>query len=119
MSIKLREGESLRMEGKIHWISYKKSLASSGIALLILIACFYGYYANNGESQSFVAVLGFSFAVAALSPMFSQYLQNKCTKYLLTNQRLQTRQGFLSRISTDLPLNKINDISLRQSLLQR
>ncbi|AEV88595.1 membrane protein [Actinoplanes sp. SE50] len=43
----------------------------------------------------------------------------RCTHYVLTNERLLLQQGVFARERRDLPLNRVNDHALRQSLLDR
>ena len=41
------------------------------------------------------------------------------TTYTVTNRRLITRRGILNKIGTDLPLNRIHEVSSERSLLDR
>jgi uncharacterized membrane protein YdbT with pleckstrin-like domain len=41
------------------------------------------------------------------------------TTYTLTNRRLITRRGILNKTGTDLPLNRIHEVSIERSLLDR
>lgn len=43
----------------------------------------------------------------------------RCTHYVLTDERILTQHGILTRERRDLPLNRINDHALTQSLLDR
>ncbi len=43
----------------------------------------------------------------------------RCTHYVLTNERILTQQGLLVRVRRDLPLNRVNDHTLAQTLLDR
>jgi uncharacterized membrane protein YdbT with pleckstrin-like domain len=43
----------------------------------------------------------------------------RCTEYVLTGERLLTQRGIVDRERRDLPLNRINDHSMTQSLLDR
>lgn len=46
-------------------------------------------------------------------------LRWRCTEYVLTGERLLMRWGILTRERRDLPLNRINDHTMTQSLLDR
>ena len=46
-------------------------------------------------------------------------LRWRCTEYVLTGERLLMQWGILTRQRRDLPLNRINDHALTQSLLDR
>jgi uncharacterized membrane protein YdbT with pleckstrin-like domain len=43
----------------------------------------------------------------------------RCTHYVLTDERIMLQDGVISRERRDLPLDRINDHVLRQSLLDR
>lgn len=46
-------------------------------------------------------------------------VQWRCTHWVITTERLLTQRGLLVRERRDLPLNRVNDHSLTQSLLDR
>ncbi|GIF43106.1 PH (Pleckstrin Homology) domain-containing protein [Actinoplanes xinjiangensis] len=43
----------------------------------------------------------------------------RCTEYVLTGERLLMQRGIVDRERRDLPLNRINDHAMKQSLLDR
>ena len=43
----------------------------------------------------------------------------RCTHYVLTDERILVQHGVLTRERRDLPLNRVNDHALTQSLLDR
>ncbi len=43
----------------------------------------------------------------------------RTTTYTITNRRVITRRGIVSRVGTDLPLMRINDVSYDRSLMDR
>ena len=47
------------------------------------------------------------------------FLRWRTTTYTITNRRLITRSGILTKIGKDLPLNRINEVSSDRSLLDR
>jgi uncharacterized membrane protein YdbT with pleckstrin-like domain len=47
------------------------------------------------------------------------YLRWWTTTYTITNRRLITRSGILNKTGTDLPLNRIHEVSSERSLLDR
>lgn len=50
---------------------------------------------------------------------FVPFLRWRTTTYTITNRRLITRRGILSKVGKDLPLMRINDVSYERSLLDR
>lgn len=66
--------------------------------------------------QALVLVLGGALAIwACVRP----FLRWRSTTYSLTNRRLVMRRGVLNKVSVDLPLWRINDVSTRRSLGDR
>jgi uncharacterized membrane protein YdbT with pleckstrin-like domain len=47
------------------------------------------------------------------------YLRWWTTTYTITNRRLITRSGILNKTGTDLPLNRIHEVTTERSLLDR
>jgi uncharacterized membrane protein YdbT with pleckstrin-like domain len=47
------------------------------------------------------------------------FLRWQTTTYTITNRRLITRSGILTKVGKDLPLNRINEVSYERSLLDR
>ena len=60
--------------------------------------------------QFAIVVLG---VVLAVWLVLLPFLRWRTTTYTITNRRLITRSGILNKIGKDLPLNRINDVSLR------
>ena len=48
-----------------------------------------------------------------------RYLQTKCTVYEVTNERLKTTEGVLSKVTDTLEFYRIKDIETRQPFLYR
>ncbi len=66
--------------------------------------------------QAAIGVVGLLLAVWwCLSP----FLRWRTTTYTLTNRRLVTRSGIVNKVSKDLPLSRVNDVSSERSLADR
>jgi uncharacterized membrane protein YdbT with pleckstrin-like domain len=63
-----------------------------------------------------VALLGL---VLAIWWVVIPYLRWRTTTYTITNRRLITRSGILTKTSKDLPLNRINEVASDRSLSDR
>jgi uncharacterized membrane protein YdbT with pleckstrin-like domain len=63
-----------------------------------------------------VAMLGLGLAVWWVVIPFLRW---RTTTYTITNRRLITRSGILTKTGTDLPLNRINEVASDRSLLDR
>src|SRR4051812_44590117 len=47
------------------------------------------------------------------------YLRWRTTLYVLTNERIITRTGILSRAGRDIPLSRVNDVSFSHNVFER
>jgi uncharacterized membrane protein YdbT with pleckstrin-like domain len=87
-------------------------------ALTVTIGAWVMLPQNNGGLTAFgvVAVImlyyGIRYAVRPLAEW-------RCTHYVVTDERILMQDGVIARERRDLPLNRINDHSVSQSLLDR
>lgn len=64
-------------------------------------------------------VVGVLALVAALAFWLIPLLRWSTTVYILTNHRLMTRDGLISRKGRDMPLTRVNDVSFSMSVWER
>jgi uncharacterized membrane protein YdbT with pleckstrin-like domain len=105
----------------IHTRTHAKSLLLPVFALLVIgavvgvgIALVPAAYYPIGP-LAIVAVGLLLFGWMVLVP----WLRWFTTTYTVTNRRLITRRGILNKTGTDLPLNRIHEVSTERSLLDR
>jgi uncharacterized membrane protein YdbT with pleckstrin-like domain len=118
MAMNLSEGEEVVLDLHPHW----SQLVVPVLVLLLtcLAAGFAFALAPAGGSQSVVrwvivaiaVILVFWFTVLP-------YLRWLTTRYMLTSDRLVIRTGILARHGRDVPLNRVNDVSFSENLLER
>ncbi len=126
MSIDLRAGEIVRVQGKIHFVTYLKATAFSLCMLGLLGFVAYGVVSranqkgfNDPEVERWILVAAIGIGCLFLLPPLLQILSNKMTVYVVTNERIFREEGIFSKTVVEIPLEKINDISSHQTLLQR
>ena len=114
----LAEDEELILHLHPHW------RAAIGPALLLLVTLGATIVAwvmlpqNSGGQLAFavVAVIMLYHAVRyGIRPLVAW----RCTHYVVTDERILLQDGVLARERRDLPLNRVNDHVLSQSLLDR
>ncbi|MGE5828267.1 MAG: PH domain-containing protein [Micromonosporaceae bacterium] len=66
-----------------------------------------------------VVVVGAAAVVLFLWLAFWPFLVWRSTHFVFTNERVLLRQGVFNREQRDIPLARVNDVSSRQSLLDR
>lgn len=94
------------------------------LLVLILIASVAGllgtFTSGAGRAQPLlVAVIWGVAAVAALLWVVRPFLEWLTTTYTVTDQRLITRRGLLSRHGHDIPMSRISDVAHERGLLDR
>jgi uncharacterized membrane protein YdbT with pleckstrin-like domain len=73
-----------------------------------------------GRAQPLLALVVWGLAgILALVAVVRPFVEWLTTTYTLTDQRLITRQGFLSRRGHDVPLDRISDVAYERGLLDR
>jgi uncharacterized membrane protein YdbT with pleckstrin-like domain len=91
--------------------------------LLIVIAAAAGYvstFAPGGKAHPLlVAVIWGIAVVVAFWLVVRRFLEWLTTTYTITNRRLITRTGVLSRRGHDIPLQRISDVAYDRGLLDR
>jgi uncharacterized membrane protein YdbT with pleckstrin-like domain len=107
MPLKLNAGETIRVNANFHWSTYIGPAIIAGLFTLPLF---------NPRGLGGVA---FGMAIVGWCPLVYRLLSNKCKTYVVTNQRIHIEEGILAKNRKDMPLQKINDIQVSQSLSQR
>lgn len=93
-------------------------------AVVLVVACGLGGYgvaaAPHGSAHRIVQWVIIAVAVV-LIVWFTvlPYLRWVTTRYVLTTERLILRTGIVARHGRDVPLNRVNDVSFSETLLER
>jgi uncharacterized membrane protein YdbT with pleckstrin-like domain len=110
----INEGEEVVLDLKPHWFFFWKHIAI-GTAFLVVFFLWVG----PGDSSKW---LGWPLAIALLvwaGFVVVKYLTWTYTHFVLTDRRVISRSGIVSKRGTEIPLERINNIDFRQSLLLR
>ncbi|MFC7527925.1 PH domain-containing protein [Actinoplanes sp. GCM10030250] len=114
----LADEEELVLHLRPHW----KAAVAPVLVLLLTLAGFILAWVMLPETEGgrigllMVATIMLWYAVRnGVTPLVAW----RCTHYVLTDERILVQQGVLTRERRDLPLNRVNDHSLAQSLLDR
>ncbi len=109
----LEPGETVIFEGHPSWRSalgfYLKGLALAAVVAAILIL------ADVVSSGAGIAIgVGLMLIAAVLG-----YLKRLFTVYLISNQRLYIRKGFIARDEQQTHIDRVQNVNTSQSVLQR
>jgi uncharacterized membrane protein YdbT with pleckstrin-like domain len=109
----LGEGEHVILHTRTHW----KALVLPTIVLLVVAAAggFLLATVPTWADWIVLAVAVVLLGIFVLKP-FLQWMSSTDT---LTNRRLITRSGVFTRHGRDIPLRKINDVSIQRGVLDR
>jgi uncharacterized membrane protein YdbT with pleckstrin-like domain len=89
---------------------------------LIVVAALAGYlssFPTGNAKPLLIAVIWLLALVAILWVVVRPFLVWLTTTYTLTNRRLITRTGILSRRGHDIPVPRINDVSYERGIIDR
>ena len=105
----------------IHTRTHAKALVGPALVLIVLGAAVGAGVALvpsefRPVGQVAVAALG---AIPLWFWVVLPFLRWRTTTYTVTNRRLITRRGVLNKVSLDVPLNRIHEVSQERSLSDR
>jgi uncharacterized membrane protein YdbT with pleckstrin-like domain len=114
----LEQGENLIFEGHPSWRSilgfYIKGLLL--VALAGGIAALVSKIAEDEVKGAWIAIAAISALVLVL---VAGYLKRLATTYVITNQRLLIRRGIIARAEQHSRVDRIQNVSTKQSVLER
>jgi uncharacterized membrane protein YdbT with pleckstrin-like domain len=112
----LTDGERVVLELREH----AKALIRPFLLLLVLLAVAIGSFLVplDGIDIARWALLGV-LGVVAIVWVFVPWLKWRTTTYSVTTQRIALRSGIITRVGRDIPLYRINDITLEKDLVDR
>jgi uncharacterized membrane protein YdbT with pleckstrin-like domain len=115
----LADHEKLVLDLKPHWVAILPSVLWT-IALIVVWILGYqlatSVFDDPSVAQNVVAaVVLIAFVWLAVTP----FLRWQFTFFVLTTDRLITRSGIVAKHSKEIPLERINDVTFNQSVIER
>lgn len=103
-------GERIVYRAHLHWMTF----LAAGVVFLLLtsVAIVFGAM-QDAKLAAFVLVL------IGISPIAWAYLRYRCSEFAVTDKRVLIKTGLLQRHTLETLLNKVENISVEQSLLGR
>ena len=114
----LADEEQVELHLRPHWKTVLRPILLVALAVVVTAVAWVMLPANQGGRIGFavVAVImlyqGIRYGVVPLAVW-------RCTHYVLTDERILLQDGVIARERRDLPLNRVNDHVVTQSLLDR
>jgi uncharacterized membrane protein YdbT with pleckstrin-like domain len=108
----LSTGEEIITEFRPHWSQIlKEGLLTIMVAVLLILVASRRFDAKEWVIAVLV-VLWFIVVVA-------EFVRWWTTQHVITNERLIYRSGLISKKGTEIPLEVINDVTFKQSMIER
>ncbi|HLE95093.1 MAG TPA: PH domain-containing protein [Acidimicrobiia bacterium] len=108
----LSAGEEIEIEFRPHWSQIlKEGLLTVMVAALIILVATLSFDAKTWVIAALI-VLWFVVVVA-------EFVRWWTTQHVITNERLIYRTGLISKKGTEIPLEVINDVTFKQSMIER
>jgi len=111
----LNEGEEVVVDLRPHW----SFLIGPVLAAIGVIAVAVAIVAAFPSAPVVVLVAILLFLAAAMLWLAGRYARWASTSFVLTNSRVVYRTGVLTRHGREIPLERLNDIAVHQSILER
>ena len=110
----LADHEGIVFELRPHWVAVVPALLWA--ALIVVAWAALGALTDSGPALVAISA-GAVIALLVLSAV--PLLKWSRTLFVLTTDRLITRRGVIAREATEIPLERINDVAFKQSVLER
>lgn len=110
----INEGETVVLDLKPHWWFFWKHILVGGVLLIVL-----GVWVGLLDSKNWAKI---PLAVAILvyvAFVVVKYLTWTYTHFVLTDRRVISRSGIISKRGTEVPLDRVNNIDFSQKFWER
>jgi uncharacterized membrane protein YdbT with pleckstrin-like domain len=108
----LNEGEEIVLDLRPHWWQLVGPTAAFVAAVVVAILL-------NGIDNTPVDYIGVVLVVVALAWLAGRYVKWASTTFVVTDRRLIYRYGVVAKHGREIPLDRVNDITFRQSVFER
>ncbi len=107
----LSAGEEIRVEFRPHWSQIlKEGLLTIMVAVLLLLITSLW----NPPGWVIVVIVAVWIVV-----VLAEFVRWWTTQHVITNERVIHRTGLIAKKGTEIPLEVINDVAFRQSMIER
>jgi uncharacterized membrane protein YdbT with pleckstrin-like domain len=115
----LTEGEELVVDARPHWIA----LVGAVVVTILIVAAesfILTHIHGGGLGRRILRwiVVGGGVVLFVIYPL-RKFIHWATSHFVVTNQRIIHRQGWIAKTSMEVPLHRINDVRFRQGILER
>ncbi len=110
----INEGENVVLDLKPHWFFFWKHIVAGAIILVVFLIWAIGLDGLGGDTTGYIFAIGL---LVFAGFVVEKYLVWTYTHFVLTDRRVISRSGIVSKRGTEIPLERINNIDFHQGLL--
>ena len=113
----LNEGEEVALDIHPHWWFFAKPVAT----LVVTGAVFLWMSAVLGDSTWETALTWLAGVAALVGLIWTgvRWLEWKTTHFVITSDRVIARRGVVAKSGIEIPLERVNNVSFKQSIFER
>ncbi|MBK5287573.1 MAG: PH domain-containing protein [Acidimicrobiia bacterium] len=111
----INEGETVVLDLKPHWWFFWKHILAGGVLLIVVVL--WALAAPDG--LDFLSVPIALAIVVYVGFIVVAYLTWTYTHFVLTDRRVVSRSGIVSKKGTEIPLDRVNNIDFSQKIFER
>src|SRR6201996_3752508 len=112
----LQPGEEVRFATDIHWMVYIPGALLLVAAIVVYVL---GAKLMGGETGIAIKVVAGIVFAAAVVWLFLGWFKRLTTEVAVTNKRIISKRGFISRYTIEMHLDKVESVDVDQSILGR
>jgi len=111
----INEGETLVLDLKPHWWFFWKHIVAGAILLVVVVLWSSTLGVGNDFSKTTISAA----ILIYLGFVVVKYFAWTYTHFVLTDRRVISRSGIVSKRGTEIPLDRINNIDFSQRIWER
>jgi membrane protein YdbS with pleckstrin-like domain len=116
----LAPGESILYRARYHWVLYRFTIIVLVLAAALGVSALYARRAQAGDEVGRpLAYIAAAFVVLALLAFLVRRFRASQDEFVVTNRRVIRKVGFYAREIQQAPLEKVQDISVKQGVFGR
>ena len=107
------------VDARPHWIALAGPVAVSIVLIAGLVAALVTIHGSRGANAVLRWIAIIVIVVVFLAYPVRRFVEWATSHFVVTNERLIHRSGFIAKRSMEVPLNRINDVRFNQSVFER
>lgn len=115
----LQEGEEIVVERRPHVITFAEPMIALIISTVAGAAASQFINPLGGSTNTYISWAALVLPILSLVWLFVRWLKWRSTMFVVTTERLISREGLFARSGMEIPLERVNNISSHQTFFER